>query len=237
MTRIGLDRRKSAAQARSEDPVKLIIFDVDGTLIDSQNLILEAQRQAFDRCNLPMPSREASLSIVGLSLVEAFKELVGPDAPAEALAVAYREAWTVLRADPAYADPLYPGADAALRRLAARPDTALGIATGKTRRGVAHLIEANGWQGLFATVQTSDDHPSKPAPGMVLRALEETGVAPGEAAMVGDTAFDMAMGRAAGVTAIGCLWGYHPHARLIEAGAQHVAGDFSALLALLDTLA
>lgn len=213
--------------------MRLIIFDVDGTLIDSQELIVAAQRRAFAAHGLPAPDRATMLSIVGLSLAEAFTVLAGPEAPAAALSDSYREAWGELRADPAFADPLYPGADAAVRRLAAAPDTKLGIATGKSNRGVAHLIEKAGWDGFFATTQTSDDHPSKPDPSMILRAMEETGVGPAETCMIGDTAFDMGMARAAGVTAIGCLWGYHAHARLVEAGAEHLVSDFDALLALL----
>ena len=213
--------------------MRLIIFDVDGTLIDSQDLIVAAQKRAFAAHGLPAPDRATMLSIVGLSLDEAFTVLAGPEAPIAGLSDAYREAGLALRGDPAYADPLYPGADAAIRRLARAPDTMLGIATGKSNRGVVHLIEKAGWEGFFATIQTADDHPSKPDPSMILRAMEETGVDPAQTCMIGDTAYDMGMARAAGVTAIGCLWGYHSHARLVEAGAEHLVSDFDALLALL----
>ena len=213
--------------------MRLIIFDVDGTLIDSQELIVAAQTRAFAAHGLPAPDRVTMLSIVGLSLDEAFTVLAGPEAPIAGLSDAYREAGLALRTDPAYADPLYPGADAAIRRLARTPDTMLGIATGKSNRGVVHLIEKAGWDGIFATTQTADDHPSKPDPSMIMRAMEETGVDPAQTCMIGDTSYDMGMARSAGVTAIGCLWGYHSHARLIEAGAQHIVRDFDALLALL----
>lgn len=213
--------------------MRLVIFDVDGTLVDSQDLIVRAQGEAFARCGWPAPSRERSLSIVGLSLVEAFTALVGPDGPVEDLVAAYRDVFSALRADAANDEPLYPGAAATVARLAARPDIVLGIATGKARRGVAHLLVRQGWEGAFATVQTADDAPSKPHPGMLLRALAETGIGAERSLMVGDTTFDMAMARAAGIRAIGVAWGYHPVAALREAGAERVLPTLDALDALL----
>ena len=212
----------------------LVVLDVDGTLVDSQNLIVDAQREAFVTCGLPAPTRERSLSIVGLSLAEAFTALVGPDGPVEALAEAYRQAFGRLRADPAHAEPLFPGAAETVARLAARPDIVLGIATGKSRRGVAHILERHGWRDVFATIQTADDAPSKPDPGMLLRAMAETGVAPAATVMVGDTSFDMGMARAAGVRTIGVSWGYHPVPALREAGAATIIDRFSELEPALD---
>jgi phosphoglycolate phosphatase len=215
--------------------LKLVIFDVDGTLIDSQEFILEAQRRAFASLGLARPSRETSLSIVGLSLTEAFTRLAGATAPVEQLARAYRDAWTALRADPAFSDPLFPGAREAVEGLARRDDLMLGIATGKSRRGVMHLFDRFGWHAYFATVQTADEHPSKPAPDMILTALAETGIDPNLAFMIGDTSYDMEMARSAGVRAIGVDWGYHPQAQLREAGAERIVTDFAALLELIES--
>ena len=120
-----------------------------------------------------------------------------------------------------------------LASLAARDDVLLGIATGKSRRGVAHLAERFGWDRVFATIQTADAAPSKPDPGMLLRALAETGVAPDSSCMVGDTSFDMLMARAAGVRPIGVSWGYHPVAALREAGAETIIDTIEALPGLL----
>lgn len=213
--------------------MRLVILDVDGTLVDSQTLIVAAQREAFAACGLPAPARARSLSVVGLSLAEAFTALVGPEGPVEDLAEAYRQAYGRLRADPACHEPLFPGVEDLLAGLASRDDLVLGIATGKSRRGVAYLVERFGWERVFATIQTADDAPSKPDPGMILRAMAETGVAAAATAMVGDTSFDMAMAHAAGVRAIGVSWGYHPVPALLEAGAETVVDRAEDLLPLL----
>ena len=208
--------------------MQLVIFDVDGTLVDSQNMIIAAQREAFAACGLEPPSRARSLSIVGLSLAEAFTALVGADGPIEALAEAYKAAFGRLRADPACEEPLFPGAEALIARLAARSDIMLGIATGKSRRGVAHILETHGWTDVFATVQTADDAPSKPDPTMLRQALAETGIQADSAVMIGDTSFDMGMAKAARLHAVGVSWGYHPVAALREAGADTIIDSFEA---------
>jgi phosphoglycolate phosphatase len=126
--------------------LKLVLFDVDGTLVDSQNIIVAAQQMAFAAHGLEPPSRERSLSIVGLSLTEAFTVLVGPKGPIDSLVEAYKDAFLTLRQDPANAEPLFPGVEHCLEWLDGRDDVLLGIATGKSRRGVAHLLDRHSWQ-------------------------------------------------------------------------------------------
>jgi phosphoglycolate phosphatase len=213
--------------------MKLVIFDVDGTLVDSQTFIVEAQTRAFAAHGMELPSRDKMLSIVGLSLVQAFIELTGDEDKAVTLANAYRAAWQEMRLDPAYADALYPGAREAVEQLAQRDDLLLGVATGKSVKGVHHMFDEHGWHKYFTTVQTSDHHPSKPHPSMILAALSETGIQPQDSVMIGDTGFDMAMARAAGVRRIGVTWGYHDAARLRESGAEHLVADYTQLMALL----
>ena len=209
--------------------MRLIVFDVDGTLVDSQHQIVAAQAKAFAAFGLTPPPRAAALSVVGLSLNEAFLVLAGENAPIAGLAEAYKDAWQDLRRQPAYEEPLYPGARETVARLASEPATLLGLATGKSRRGVAALLEAQGWRRLFATTQTADDHPSKPDPSMLIAAMGEAGVAASATAMVGDTSFDMAMAVAAGVAPLGVAWGYHEPAALLAAGASIVVESFDAL--------
>jgi phosphoglycolate phosphatase len=213
--------------------LKLVLFDVDGTLVDSQNIIIAAQQMAFAAHGLEPPSRERSLSIVGLSLTEAFTVLVGPKGPIVGLVGAYKDAFLTLRQDPANAEPLFPGVERCLEWLDGREDVLLGIATGKSRRGVAHLLDRHGWHDIFSVIQTADDAPSKPHPGMILQAMRETGVGPHGTAMVGDSSFDMAMARAAGVLPVGVSWGFQPVAALTEAGAGPIVHSYAELEAVL----
>ncbi|WP_336485289.1 HAD-IA family hydrolase [Methylobacterium nigriterrae] len=202
--------------------MKLVVFDVDGTLVDSQHLIVAAQGTAFAEHGLVAPSRAVALSVVGLSLPQAFRRLVGEDGPIAELSESYKRAFNALRLDPNYEEPLFPGMADLLARLRARDDVQLGLATGKSRRGVDHLIAANGWEGWFSTTQTADDAPSKPDPAMLIQAMQETGIAPKRTVMVGDTSYDMAMAVSAGAAAVGVAWGYHTPGALYAAGAVTV---------------
>ncbi len=200
--------------------LKLAVFDVDGTLMDSQDLIVEAMTRAFGGLGVTLPTREQVLSIVGgLSLDRAIAEMMPALSPAEVARAAdlYKQSFIALRAEKGgeAAAPLYPpGARDALTALAARDEVLLGVATGKAKRGLDHAIGgAHGWQGgLFLTQQTADDHPSKPHPSMLLKCLSDTGGAEAsDAVMIGDTTYDIEMGRAAGFRTLGVSWGgYHP---------------------------
>lgn len=214
--------------------MNLIVFDMDGTLIDSQAMILAAMDAAWAGEGLAPPPRAATLSIVGLSLPVAMARLA-PDLPEgrrDRLVAGYKAAFTALRATELA--PLYPGAREAVEVLAARPGTVLGIATGKSRRGLDHVLDAHGLRGHFVTAQVADDHPSKPDPSMLRAALRQTGAE--RAVMVGDTTFDIDMARAAGLPGIGVAWGYHPPADLHAAGAVAVLDGFAALPQAIDRL-
>lgn len=218
--------------------MKLLVFDCDGTIVDSQAGIVLSMDHAFRSLGLEPPARKATLSVVGLSLPEAFSVLA-PDADPDVrrmLAERYKSAFRDLDRDPSECEILFPGAKDTIRNLAARDDVVLGIATGKSKRGVDRLIEREGWHGHFVTIQTADDHPSKPHPSMILTAMEETDASPHETIMIGDTTYDIEMARAAKVGALGVTWGYHHRDELEDAGAHHIVEDYADMTGALDKL-
>ncbi len=213
--------------------IRLIVFDCDGTLVDSQHVIVAAAERAFLAQGLVPPAAAAVHAVIGLSLELAIASW-RPDAEAAErtrLVAGYRTAWRALRDEGSLGEQLFPGALATLRELD-RQGRLLGIATGKTRPGLLNVLDHHGLTPLFVTLQTADRHPSKPHPGMLEAAMDETGSAPAETLMVGDTSFDVAMARAAGVRAIGVAWGYHPVESLVEAGATTILERFEDLIEL-----
>lgn len=200
----------------------LVIFDVDGTLVDSQNLIVEAQAETFRRLGMTPPSREQTLSLVGLSLVPTFEALVGKDGPVEELVAHYREVFSTIIATPGRKEPLFPGVPELIAALHVTPGLTLAVATGKSRRGMARVFDHYGWHVVFASVQTADTNASKPDPEMIFNALADTGATASDAVFIGDTSFDMEMGCAAGVESWGVSWGYHTVETLRAAGAKKI---------------
>lgn len=206
--------------------LRLAVFDMDGTLIDSQEFIYEAMSRAFAAQGLPEKSREEILSIVGLSLEKAVATLM-PQLDGEAIgevASLYKQSFIALRAEKGgeAAVPLYDGVRDVLETLSRDDFLLMGVATGKARRGLDHAYAAHDIGRFFVTHQTADDHPSKPHPSMLTTSLSETGVDAQNAVMIGDTSFDMEMARAAGFHAIGVSWGYHDVEKL---SAAHVVLD------------
>jgi phosphoglycolate phosphatase len=217
---------------------RLAVFDCDGTLVDSQANICRAMELAFGSAQLPPPERTAIRRIVGLSLVEAVARLAPDVEPALHAAVAedYKRHFRAMRTGGGLADePLFDGVAEALERLAA-DGWLLGVATGKSDRGLALLLEHHGLSHRFVTLQTADRHPSKPHPSMLELAMAEAGAEPQDTVMIGDTSFDIAMAAAAGVHPIGVAWGYHTAAELTAAGACHVLEHASALPAVAEAL-
>lgn len=209
--------------------VQLAVFDLDGTLVDSRRSIGEAMRMAFEALNLPAPNYEQTRQIVGLSLEPAIARLA-PDLPRSfypRLADAYRDAFISNRAA-GLTEPLYDGTLELLTQLKAE-GWALGIATGKARRGVDAFLERHHFKSLFDAAFCADDGPGKPDPHMLNLNMNALRLTHNVTIMIGDTSFDMAMARAAGCYAQGVTWGFHTHEEVEAGGAHHIAGDFAQL--------
>lgn len=207
--------------------MKLVVFDVDGTLVDSQADLMSAMGAGFAAVGRPLPERATVLSVIGLSLPLALGRLL-PDLSPEDLeraVEAHRAAYAQRRARGEQGAAFYPHMREVVARLGGYDEILLGVATGNSRRGLEALKAAHGLERVFITEQVADDHPSKPHPSMLEAALSQTGLDARDAVMVGDTTYDLEMARAAGMAAIGVSWGYHPVAQLMQAGADVVLND------------
>ena len=214
--------------------IRLAVFDCDGTLVDGQAAVCTAMDAAFAAHGLPRPDHHLVRRSVGLSLPQAVRALL-PDADddlRQGIDLAYRDAFRAAREAGELVEPLYAGVREVLDALL-DDGWLLGVATGKSDRGLEHCLASHGLSRHFATLQTADRHPSKPHPAMLEAALFEAGAMPQHAVMIGDTAYDMVMAVNAGVRALGVDWGYHTPAELVDAGAEIVARTPLHLLDLL----
>ncbi len=219
-------------------PTKLALFDCDGTLVDSQANICVAMEEVFGNAGLALPPRDAIRRSIGLSLVEVVRTLLpdADDAQHRVLAEAYKAAFFRLRGSGAMAnEPLFEGMIQVLDSLA-EAGWVLGVATGKSDRGLAHILAHHGIADRFVTLQTADRHPSKPHPSMIETAIAEAGASAATTVMIGDTSYDMLMARAAGTRALGVAWGYHAADELAAAGAHAVAETVAALPAHMESI-
>ena len=161
-------------------PNRLVVFDCDGTLVDSQHNIVAAMSHAFGVHGIPVPGPDAVRRVVGLHLAEAVSTLVPAGTSSEireSVVAAYVEAFRVLREQPDHQEPLFPGVNDLLVALA-DTNTILAVATGKSRRGLTRTLERHGLTNHFFILKTADDGPGKPDPAILLDAMAEAGAAP-----------------------------------------------------------
>ena len=213
---------------------RLVVFDCDGTLVDSQRTIIGAMSSSFMQLGLASPTNDEIRRVVGLSLHDSIVRLhpSGTDVEHEELISGYRSAFFKMRSAPDHEEPLYPGVVAILDHIE-REGILAGVATGKSLRGLQATLACHAIQDRFITLQTADKNPGKPHPKMVQRAMAEAGVEPQNTMVVGDTTYDIEMGRAAGAYAVGVSWGYHPVDELHAVGAHAVIDEFQELSGLL----
>jgi phosphoglycolate phosphatase len=180
---------------------------------------------ATERLDAPPPA--AVRRVIGLPLAQCVAILAPDETQARhaRLVEAYKATFFTIRQRPDHHEPMFEGAREALDALEAER-WLLAIATGKARRGLLAVLDRHALAGRFVSLQTADDGPGKPDPGMILRAMDAAGAVPADTVMIGDTSFDMAMAVNAGVAGVAVGWGYHPPHELVAAGAAAVADRF-----------
>ena len=193
----------------------LLIFDWDGTLVDSVAYIAQSMRTAAGEENLPIPTVDAVREIVGLGLTEAVQRLFPQLGEADNKALCARYS-TVFGRDQDEPCQLFDGVRNSLEELRGA-GFQLAVATGKSRNGLRRAMQELQMEGLFVASRCADETRSKPDPLMLLELLEELAVAPAHTLMVGDTLHDLNMATNAGVASIAVDYGAHSRARLLGA--------------------
>lgn len=190
---------------------------------------------AFEGVGLEAPGYEKTRRIIGLSLQTGLQVLApnANEATLEAVLTSYRDVFMARRSDPAFASPLYEGVPELLKQLR-ETGWRLGIATGKSRRGLDAMIEQFGWSDVFETHWCADDGPGKPHPHMVLENIRTQGADPARTVVIGDSEHDMAMAIAAGTYALGVTWGFGTRAEMYDAGAHEVLETMENLASALN---
>lgn len=212
----------------------LILFDCDGTLVDSQQQIVAAMQVAFTDNGLAAPDASAVHAVIGLSLSTALERLAPglDEALGQAVLATYRRAYVGSE----QSLTLYPGVREGLEALRDKGYW-LGIVTGKSRNGLLRVLDHFDLHVLFDVWRTADCCPSKPHPAMVLECMHELGMDAGRTRVIGDACFDMEMARAAHVKALGVSFGVEPAERLIAAGAMRVFDRFEEIAPWFPSLA
>lgn len=219
--------------------LRLVVWDLDGTIIDSRQIIQNAMSDAFLACGFEPPAYEQTRQIVGLSLHAGCEALAPKDAglaDVERLVAAYRDAFIKNRQILGFQEPLYEGAIQLLEDLA-NQNCLQAVATGKSRKGIEAIFGMHDLERYFDTIWCSDDGPGKPHPFMVQQAMNALGCEPGQTVMVGDAIHDIHMGRSAEVVTHGVTWGFGQRQELEAAGAHHLHDDMDALSDALKTFA
>ncbi len=204
--------------------MKLVLFDCDGTLVNSGGVIHRCMAETFANAGLRVPELSETQEIIGLTLNLAISQISGipMGAEVENLTEQYKQQFRKIRLEHDFDEPLYDGIAELIDALTAQDDILLGMVTGKSRRGVVSVMERHGFDRNFLVSRCADDCPSKPHPAMVLECCHETGCDVSQTFVIGDTTYDMMMAGSAGATAIGVNWGYHKPDRLSEAGAATI---------------
>lgn len=215
--------------------MKLALFDCDGTLVDSADVIHTCMERTFDDFGCARPTMAHTKSIIGLTLDLAIAQILGRSVDDEiaAMTARYKEHFMLHRQNGGALEPAYCGMAELIGTLSRRDDVLLGVVTGKSRRGLDAILAHHNLSGAFFVTRTADDCPSKPHPAMVLECCASAGIDPRHTIVIGDAIYDMQMAASAGAIGIGVSWGYAPVEALNAAGARHIAHNADELAALI----
>ncbi len=208
----------------------LIVFDWDGTLFDSTALITRCIQSACADLGVAVPSDERASYVIGMGLIEALQH-AAPELPREryqALGARYRHHYVARQ----HEIVLFAGTIELLRSLKARNHW-LGVATGKSRRGLDEALQTVQLKGVFDATRTADETASKPDPQMLLELVAEFGVAPERTLMIGDTTHDLQLAANAGTASVGVSYGAHAPESFAGFATRHVAHSVADLQAWL----
>ena len=206
----------------------LIVFDWDGTVMDSTAVIAGSVQAACRDLHLTVPSDEAARYVIGMGLEQALRHAV-PDAAEEMYGpLVERYRYHFLAQDSAI--PLFDGARETIDELHAKGYW-LAVATGKSRAGLDRVLQSSGMGHYFHALRTADMTHSKPHPAMLLELMDELGLEPERVLMVGDTTHDLQMAINAGVDALGMTHGAHPLEQLQALQPLALLDDFAELRA------
>ena len=215
---------------------KLILFDYDGTLVDSADIIVEGTIEAFVRCGLPKPDPTKVRAGIGHKLVTALKNYLPNDLTIDpnVIAAEYRKWYQEKDEEGIDFEPIFKGVHSLLDFLKSE-GWLLGIATNKSSRGLFRGLKHHKIDDFFDLIMTSDDFPAKPKPDMALYAQRKLSVDSNRSIMIGDTVHDIVMGKLAKCKTIGVSWGYNSRESLFDAEADFIADELDQLLTLLKT--
>ena len=212
---------------------ELVIFDWDGTLMDSVGKIVACMQQSALTLEMPMPTEQAVRDIIGLSMDEALS-ILHPNGSVElqaAMKEVYRQQYLELNQTPT---PLFDGVVDLLTTLNGR-GYKLAVATGKARAGLNRVLTATELGGYFVASRCADEAASKPSPEMISQLLNELGISADKAVMIGDSIHDLNMANNAGIHAIGVDYGAHDRNKLSQANPKAVISSPMELLEHLST--
>ena len=213
---------------------KLLLFDYDGTLVDSAKMIIEGTIEAFNRCGLAIPEPKEIRAGIGQKLDIAIKSYLPLEhkGTLDEVIRQYRQWYVEKDLEGKQFEPLFENVKPVLEILH-QDGWNLGIATNKSLRGLSRGLQHHKIERFFSIIMTTDNFTPKPNKAMAMHALKKLKVKNSNAFMIGDTIHDIKMGKNAQINTIGVTWGYNTQEELHQANADYIINDINELVKIL----